>query len=302
MRHAINCLLGLALCASIGPCAMAQGCGLDMTPHYSAYATESTDATNVYTSVLSDGYADFQPSAGCTGQGVTHQPRAYNVIGTTGGWGYGTASCITCYLSYQNDQQVAYNLAGEDDFPPWNWEGEVFCSVAGVFFSEGPGPFPTNFTLSSAVDAGGGDLHMVWAWESSTGNLGDLTQCTVSEFVTYPGPDSPPGYYPWPTPFPATSTADPTTGSVPATDGTAADDHDLNGKFDTDFRKPYFANSFVADQQIGYVCTYDLGSVSGTLYGPAAITRSVNQNGSWYFTVSQPVDGVYYSAEINPLP
>jgi hypothetical protein len=302
MRYAVAA--ALALCFLVGPSAMAQGCRLDMTPHYSGYATESTDSSNVYTSVVSDGYANFEPSAGCSGQGITHQPRAYNVIGGTGGWGSGTAECISCYLSYQNNQQVSYFEAGDDDYPTWVWETEIYCSVVGDFFNVSPGPIPVNFDLETWSDAITGDLHMVWSWQSSTGNLANLTSCSVSEFVTYPGPDSPPGIYPWPTPFPAANSNNPTTSSVPATDGSVTDDHDLGGKLDTDFRKPYFANSFVSDQTIGYSCTYSGGTITGTFYGPAAITRSVSQNanGSWTFVVSEPVDGDLYSVSIDPLP
>jgi hypothetical protein len=109
---------------------------------------------------------------------------------------------------------------------------------------------------------------------------------------------------PWPTPFPTANSDNPTTGSVPATEGTATDDHDLEGKLDTDFRQPYFANSFVADQTINYSCIYGGGTITGTFYGPAAITRSVSQNadGSWTFTVSEPVDGGLLWESIDPLP
>jgi len=153
MKYAINCLLGLAVFASIVPRAMAQGCRLDMTPYYNVYATESTDGTNVYTSVLTDGYANFQPSAGCNGQGVTHQPRSYNLISTTGGWGYGTPACISCYLSYENNQQVPLNAdGGYGDYPPFVWEGEVFCSVAGDFFDQYSGTPPNNCDFTIVPD------------------------------------------------------------------------------------------------------------------------------------------------------
>jgi len=68
MRLTITLLLGM-ICALTAVNATArsrpQGCALDMTPHYSVYANESTDGAYGYTSVLTDGYADFTPSAGC---------------------------------------------------------------------------------------------------------------------------------------------------------------------------------------------------------------------------------------------
>ena len=104
--------------------------------------------------MLSDGYAGFTPSAGCTGNGVTHQPRSYNALSTKGGWGYGTASCITCYLSYQNDQQVPMDGdGGTGDYPPFIWTGEVYCSLAGVFWSLGGGAPPNNCDFKIVPDA-----------------------------------------------------------------------------------------------------------------------------------------------------
>lgn len=164
------------------------------------------------------------------------------------------------------------------------------------------GPVPVNFTLDSAVDAGGGDLHLVWTWQSSSGNLSDLSSCSVGENVSFPGA---PADYTWQTPFPLiTIHPNPTTGSVPATDGSDPDDHDLLGKLDTDFRKPYSANSFVAQQSFSYSCVYNGKTLTGTLFATANVTRVVKQNtnGSWYFKVDEPIEGTDYSATINPLP
>lgn len=114
--------------------------------------------------------------------------------------------------------------------------------------------------------------------------------------MTFPGS----GNYTWPAPFPLITSLNPTAGSVPATDGSAPDDHDLNGKLDTDFRKPYFANSFPAQQTFSYTCTYNGQTLSGSLFGPAAVTRAVkqNSNGSWYFSVDELIEGTDYSATI----
>jgi hypothetical protein len=301
MRYAIGCILFPALLALVVPGARAQGCVLDMHPYYSGYATETTDFSNVYTTVLSDGYSTFTPSAGCTGSGVTHQPRAYNVLGSTGGWGYGTASCITCYLSYQNNQQVAYNETGDDDYPPWVWQTEIFCSLAGDFSNNAPGPHPVNFTVKSWVDVGEGDLHIVWTWASSTGTQSDLSGCTINETVTYPG-NSP---YVWQAPFPSiTINPNPTTGSVPGTDTTLVDDHDLGSPPNTNFQKPYSTASFNAVQTITYSCTHGTSTTKGTLFGPANVKRSINQNPnlSWAFTVLEIIQDGNYLATINPLP
>ncbi|MGB8473510.1 MAG: hypothetical protein WCE61_05420 [Candidatus Acidiferrum sp.] len=159
---------------------------------------------------------------------------------------------------------------------------------------------PTNFQVEEWTDAGGGDLHVVWSWQSSSGNLADLSPCSVSESVTYPGT----GDYAWPTPFPAITSQNPTTGSVPGSDGEVADDHDLAGRLDTDFRKPYYSNSFVAHQTISYSCTVGGDTLNGTLLSAAPVTRSVNQNvnGSWKFTVTETGPAGDMTAIINPLP
>jgi hypothetical protein len=136
MKLSIALLLSTMIC-SLTPAnatarSRAQGCRLDLTPHYSAYANESTDGTYIYTSVLVDGYADFTPSAGCTGNGAVHTPYAYNVIGSTGGWRSGTSGCMTCYYSYENDQSL---VASPGTTYPFNWDGEMNCTVFGTFWS-----------------------------------------------------------------------------------------------------------------------------------------------------------------------
>jgi hypothetical protein len=176
-----------------------------------------------------------------------------------------------------------------DDVTP---QGSVSVPAAAV---------PTSFGLLSWTDVGNGDLHQEWHWASSTGHLPDLSACSVSENVVYsPGT----GFFNWPLPFPAVSSPNPTTGQVPATDGIVSDDHDLGGKLDTDFRKPYFSNSFTAKQTISYSCTYGSNKLSGTLFGPTPVVRTVaqNPNGSWFFTVSEAVGQETTTATINPLP
>jgi hypothetical protein len=124
-------ILALVFFAYLGT-ALGQGCLLDMEPHYSSYGTVSGDSTHIYTSVVASGYADFTPSASCSGQGIIHTPKAYNLIGSTGGWGSGTGGCISCYLSYTNNQSI---VAAKNTLYPFNFQGEIICSIAGVFFA-----------------------------------------------------------------------------------------------------------------------------------------------------------------------
>lgn len=113
--------------------AWGQGCLLDLTPHYSIYVNQSTDGTRIYTSVLTDGYADFTPSAGCTGQGAVHTPKSYNLLNSTGGWGSGTSGCMACYLSYENDQSILPAEATDYEF---DYQGEVVCTAFGAIFAQ----------------------------------------------------------------------------------------------------------------------------------------------------------------------
>src|SRR5262249_44267341 len=110
-------ILALIIFACLGS-AMGQGCALDMEPHFSSYATASGDSTHIYTSVVTSGYANFTTSASCSGQGIIHTPSAYNLIGSTGGWGSGQGGCVSCYLSYTNNQSI---VAAKNTLYPFNF-------------------------------------------------------------------------------------------------------------------------------------------------------------------------------------
>ncbi|HEX5411140.1 MAG TPA: hypothetical protein VFZ27_04695 [Terriglobia bacterium] len=151
---------------------------------------------------------------------------------------------------------------------------------------------PTNFHQVDESAEAGGVLHFDYAWGSSSGNLADLTNCTVNEKVSYPGTQNP---YVWPDPPWNTATPNPTIAPnppVPGTDGAASDNHSPGT-----FVKPYQAANFNASQIYQYSCT---GGISGTLMGPLTISRSVSQNsnGTWKYMITK--SGA--SASINPLP
>jgi hypothetical protein len=101
-----------------------------MIPHYGTYATESSDGTYIYTSVLTDGYMSGTPGIGCNLNGALHTPGAYNQIGTTGGWQNGTPGCMTCGVNVQNNQQIV-GVPGIIDF---TGEGQVICNKYGGFW------------------------------------------------------------------------------------------------------------------------------------------------------------------------
>jgi hypothetical protein len=154
---------------------------------------------------------------------------------------------------------------------------------------------PVNFRQTNTSDAGNGDLHFAYAWDSSSGNLADLSACTVGEIVTYPGSNP----YNWSPPFPANSSTNPFVAEGAATAGIGVDDNQLYPS--STFVKPYSAANFTATQNFRYRCTNTNNGAYAALLGPLSITRSVQQNtnGTWKFTVTKPTNG---QAIINPLP
>jgi len=69
---------------------------------------------------------------------------------------------------------------------------------------------------------------------------------------------------------------------------------------DTDFRKPYSANSFTSQQTISYSCVEGGKTLTGVLQPATPIIRQVKQDTSqkWEFIVTE----YEASADIDPLP
>lgn len=111
--------------------AMAQGCGGWMTPQYSTYDSESTDGSNIYTSVLVDGTASGQCPIGCSCTGVQHHASVNNVIGSVGGTQNGPYVPWNGYVSFENDQSIAAAAGQQFQF---SGSGEVICSAVGVLY------------------------------------------------------------------------------------------------------------------------------------------------------------------------
>jgi hypothetical protein len=130
-------LIGVFVLASLGS-ALGQGCFNWMIPKYSTYATHSTDGTRIYTSVLVDGTTggSCSQSGGCDhcNQIMTptpvHTPRAYNKLGSTGGWSIGAAHSWNEYITEENDQNIVATHGVNYTF---NASTNVLCSVAGCF-------------------------------------------------------------------------------------------------------------------------------------------------------------------------
>jgi len=171
---------------------------------------------------------------------------------------------------------------------------------------------PTNFRYLSAKDAGDGTLSVTYKWDSSSGDLADLSSCTVSESIIGYNPAGGNPYQPQSPPFPIEKspcglffnpynpTTNPHPDPIPGTDGELVDNHSICSPF----VKPYSHLSFTATQNYVYSCSGMTGylTVPGPNSGPNSIVRSVNQlvGTSYDFLITKT--GVPVSATIKPLP
>ena len=142
---------------------------------------------------------------------------------------------------------------------------------------------PTNYRQTSGTgDNSTGVINFQYEWNSSTGNLADLSACTIKEVVTYPGGNP----FTWPSPpFAANQTSpNPTSPTpVPGKNGIAYDSHGH-----PNFQTPYQATSFTATQYYQYVCPCTNGGQPVNLMGPLYIFRSVQtSSGTWTYTVTK---------------
>jgi len=110
-----------------------------MTRNYGAYHAVSTDGTRIFTSSLVDGSATCTPSPGCPCGSATHTPKAFNKIGSVGGWGSGSPQRVSCYPSYQNNQSI---VATPGVVYTFQSEGQIICSIAGTFYDSPVPPQP----------------------------------------------------------------------------------------------------------------------------------------------------------------
>lgn len=154
-----------------------------------------------------------------------------------------------------------------------------------------PCAVPVNYRQTVGRDNGGGILYFEYAWDSSTGNLADLSSCEVGEEVTYPGSDP----FVWPKPPWDGSTPNPTIIWLPGSDGALGDTHSTKP-----FVKPYKEASFTATQYYRYRTSCANSGNPVNLMGPISIARSVKkkQDGKFKYTITKSRK----SASIDPLP
>jgi hypothetical protein len=174
---------------------------------------------------------------------------------------------------------------------------QAFCYFCMCYFincqsaaSANNAAYPTNFTEGGWGTQGCCTLEFTYTWGSSSGNLADLSPCTMGEYVTS---SLGTGTQNWPYPmvqqvtYPIGKnfTWDPTS-------GLASDYHLALGSFNT----PYAAASFTETQIYRYKC---LGVNNGNWVtlpgGPYTITRSVSQNGVWQYKVTKADGSLTYN-------
>lgn len=156
-------------------------------------------------------------------------------------------------------------------------------------------PVPVDFRQTSVSDVGGGTLHFKYAWDSSTGYLGDLRNCGITEKVDYPNGNP----FRWPSPpWDGRGTPNPTiepSPPIPGDRGKAVDNHSTLG-----FKKPYKRASFTANQVYRYTTPCKNAGKPIAMSRNIAIVRTVTQNADGTFKYRITKSGS--SAEINPLP
>lgn len=146
---------------------------------------------------------------------------------------------------------------------------------------------PTNFRETYREVRPNGVLYFEYRWDSTSGNLADLSGCKVGEKVDYPGPNDP---YCFPPPW-SHCWDNPTVKDLPAENGGLGDTHSPGS-----FSPPYQVASVSASQIYRYRSCIGIYS---TLLGPISIDRYVSGGDSlWRYSIIK--SGAY--AEIFPLP
>jgi len=146
-----------------------------------------------------------------------------------------------------------------------------------------PPPFavPVNMVQDgNGTDIGQGYLHFDYSWESSTGSVADLANCTMGESISYPGV----GPYAWTSPPYAPYTdQNPFIVDFPAYTGASSDTHYNHG-----FLRPYFLNQFTATQKYRYRCPCANGGDYVDMRVGIGIQRDVNSiSGVWSYSVTK---------------
>jgi len=151
-----------------------------------------------------------------------------------------------------------------------------------------------------------GTLEFVYYWDSSTGNIADLANCSVGEIANYPVQSPDPTHYHWTQPpytQPVPQTTNPFPSSAPATNilnapynhAGAVDDHYYAG-----FQTPYAPDNFTVNQYYRFQCSNYQSGAWTNMVGPISIQRTVthNANGTWRYDIYKSNQ----TNSVNPMP
>ncbi len=166
---------------------------------------------------------------------------------------------------------------------------EANCTINNCYF-------PTNFRQDGQGTNVNGVLHFHYLFDSSSGDLNDLSQCTIGEIVTYLGMGN---FHPPTPPFANLTNGiqNPNINDHSATPGFLDDDHGTGGTFVT----PYSEASYTATQYYRYKCPCKNNGNYVNVAGPNTIVRSVSRIGQtarYKYTITKSGS----SATISPLP
>jgi hypothetical protein len=144
---------------------------------------------------------------------------------------------------------------------------------------------PVNFRQTFAQDTGDGHLYFEYTWSSSTGNLQDLSACSVGEIIFYPSDPS----FDWPKPWAPLRSHSPA-GGLPSA-GPSARITDDNVAFVPPVLKPYIPALVPVHQIFVYTCPCVTPGPNLTpqLLDGYFIDHKVQQNGdgSWSVCVAK---------------
>lgn len=258
-RHLVTsfqCAAYTVFCG-IGPMSGPSTLALGASAQYSAYdaiACVNNEAPQLCYGVESGSFANASFYWSQTGTALSLQGSLYNAYVTAKGT---SAGSTTLMLQANYDSCVFYDSQAVTVTPA----------------------IPVNFKTTQGPTLPDGTLTWTYSWQSSSGNLSDLSSCQAGETVFYPGS----GNYKWPLPM-VDTTINPTALYGPASNGLM---QDKNGPPNS-YQKPYSETSFQATQTLQWECSnYSNGNYQRFI-PDLTITRSIQQNGStWQYTITK---------------
>jgi hypothetical protein len=274
----VNTIKGLSMTAACGSCCPDSFSYLFMDPSGVVGFPGGTTQFTAYEQDV-DCFGNFLPAFPTSGGLWTSQNQS---VATVNQSGFATAvSTGTTIIGFSASRDIIINCCsecGNDEVccssQPVDATCEATCDVLCAT--------PTNFRQTGVDDLGNGNLQFHYAWDSSSGNKQDLSDCFVFEIVHYPSTgqtylwNSPPyvsGFLTRTDEF-----GEPITGNM----GKADDTHGHAG-----FLSPYREDMFTATQKYQYTCPCKENGKQQDLVTGLQIIRQVKNGPPWRYTVTK---------------